>query len=216
MNKYGLKRGVKGSDVRHITTPQYYRDLYEKNEDLKESIEYLEEEKQEVYDKVRNMYDRKDEAREKFLDMDEYVRNKEKVISAAETHIEQLRQDYEPYKAQDDLNLLLDVFPTMSENLRVAKLCKDVGLATDTTKQIFKGDPVTITGNLHSPEHDRDFEVDDAQLKLVKVSDDAYKLRLKLNGQNISNWFKEQFSKLRQVIRPNKPTLPTPKRGQGI
>ena len=78
MQKYGLKRGIKSSEARHIITPQYYRDLYEQNEGLKESIGYLEEERQEVYDIVRDLYDRKEEVQEKFLDMDEYVRSKER------------------------------------------------------------------------------------------------------------------------------------------
>lgn len=217
MNKYGLLRGIKGSDARHITTPQYYRDLYEKNEDLRESIGYLEEEKQDVYNKVRNMYDHRDEAREKFLDMDKYVRNKEKEITATETRIEQLRQDYEPYKAQDDLNLLLDIFPHFKEHLRMAKYCKGIGLTTDTTKQLFERKDVAITGKLHSPEHDRDFSIQDAKLKLFKEPGDTYKLRLNLNGQNIIDWFKEQFSKLWQAVRPHiKPTPPTQKKGRGM
>ena len=78
MAKYGLQRGIKGSDARHITTPQYYRDLYAKNDDLKGGIEILKERKEDVYNSVRDLYDRKDEARKKSLDMDEYVRRKGK------------------------------------------------------------------------------------------------------------------------------------------
>ncbi|MDR0748426.1 MAG: plasmid recombination protein [Tannerellaceae bacterium] len=59
MEKYGLQRGIKGSDARHISTPQYYRDLYVKNEDLKEDIEVLQERKEEAYHSMRDMYDRK-------------------------------------------------------------------------------------------------------------------------------------------------------------
>lgn len=32
---YGLGRGIKGSDAWHISAPQYYRDLYIQNEELK-------------------------------------------------------------------------------------------------------------------------------------------------------------------------------------
>jgi len=106
MQKYGLQRGIKGSDARHISTPQFYRDLYVKNEDLKEDIEILQEQKEEVYDSVRDLYDRKDEAREKFLDMHEYVQQKEKDVTEMQARLEQLKQDYEPFKAQDDLNTL--------------------------------------------------------------------------------------------------------------
>ena len=53
MAKYDLQRGIRGSDARHISTPQFYRDLYAKNEDLKEDIEVLQERKEEVYDSMR-------------------------------------------------------------------------------------------------------------------------------------------------------------------
>ena len=69
---------------------------------------------------MRDLYDRKDEAREKFLDMHDYARQKETEISALESRLEQLRQDYEPYKAQEDINLLLAILPTLGENLRMA------------------------------------------------------------------------------------------------
>lgn len=217
MRKYGLERGIKGSDARHISTPQYYRELFAQNEDLKENIEYLQEEKQEVYEKVRDMYDRKDEAREKFLNMHEYTQQKEKEISDLETRIEQLKQDYEPYKAQDDINLLFDVFPHLSERLRMAQLFKGIGLAIDTIKQLFKGEPLSFTGKLYSPEHDRDFSVQEAKLQLFKEQDSPDKLRLSLNGQNILDWFKEQFSKLQQTIKPHiKPVQPEQKKGRGI
>ncbi len=46
MGKYGLQRGIRGSDARHITTTQYYRDIYAKSEDLREDIAELEEQKE--------------------------------------------------------------------------------------------------------------------------------------------------------------------------
>lgn len=49
--------------LKNTISPNKYR--FAQNEDLKENIKYLQEEKQEIYEKVRDMYDRKDEAREK-------------------------------------------------------------------------------------------------------------------------------------------------------
>lgn len=217
MNKYGLQRGIKGSDARHISTPQYYRDLYAKNEDLKENIEYLEEQEQEVNEKIRDLYDRKDEAREKFLSMHDYVQDKEKEITDMESRLEQLKRDYEPYKAQEDINLLFSIFPQLSERLRIAQLCKGMGLAVDAIKQLFKGEAVTVTGKLHSPEHGQSFNVQDSKLQLFKESKDSDRLKLCINGHNIIDWFKEQFDKFRQTIRPHiKPAPPTPKKGRGI
>lgn len=111
------------------------------NGNLKESIGYLEEEKQEVYEKVRDMQNRKDELREKFLNMHEYTQQKEEEISDLENRIAQLK-----YKAQDDINLLFEIFPNLSERLLIAQLCKGVRLAMDTLKQLFKGEAVPVTG----------------------------------------------------------------------
>ncbi|MCD7972028.1 MAG: plasmid recombination protein [Candidatus Azobacteroides sp.] len=214
MRKYGLQRGIKGSDARHISTPQYYRELFAQNEDLKENIEYLQEEKQEVYEKVQDMYDRKDEAREKFMNMHEYPQQKEAEISDLETRIEQLKQKYEPYRGQDDINLLFSVFPQLSERLRIAQLCKGIGLTIDAIKQLFTGEAVTMSGKLHSPEHNQSFSVQDAKLQLFKESKNSERLKLSINGHNIIEWFKEQFVKLRQTVRPNiKPTTPTQNKG---
>lgn len=201
MNKYGLQRGIKGSDARHITTPQYYRDLYAKNEDLKEDIEHLQEQKQEVYDKVRDLYDRKDEAREKFLDMHDYAQNKEKEIADMELRLQQLKQDYEPYKAQEDMNLLLAILPTLGENLRMAQLCRGVGLTVEAIKKLFRGETLSVTGKLHSTEHNRSFEVQDAKLQILKEQGELNvpdKYRLSINGQNILDWFKQKYQELKR------------------
>ena len=49
MQKYGLKRGIEGSKTRHISTQQFYRKLFAQNEDLKENIEILQEQKSDAY-----------------------------------------------------------------------------------------------------------------------------------------------------------------------
>jgi hypothetical protein len=41
MSKYGLQRGIEGSKARHISTSQYYRELFAKNDGLKENIDNL-------------------------------------------------------------------------------------------------------------------------------------------------------------------------------
>ena len=221
MEKYGLQRGIRGSEARHIATPQYYRDLHVENANLREDIAELEEQKQEVNYKIRDLYDRKDEAQEKFWAKHEYNKQKENEISEKEARLEQLRQDYEPYRAQDDLNLLMDVFPKMAENLRMARFCKDVGLTTDDTRTLFSAGEVTVTGKLRSPEHDRDFDVQDAKLQLCKTQD-APTLFLHINGKNILDWFSEQFDKLKQAVRTyfrptvRQPLQPKQNKGQGI
>jgi hypothetical protein len=81
MSKYGLRRGIDGSDTRWISTQQFYRELFVENEHLKEDNEVLQEQKEATYEKVRDLYDRKDEMRDRFLDMDIHLREKEKELN---------------------------------------------------------------------------------------------------------------------------------------
>lgn len=46
IGKYGLKRGIVGSNARHISTNQYYRDLLSQTEDMQEDISLLLEQRE--------------------------------------------------------------------------------------------------------------------------------------------------------------------------
>lgn len=203
MAKYGLKRGIDGSEAKHTTNQEYYRELFVQKDELQEYVEVLQEEKTEINEKIQDLYDRKDKAREKFLNMHEYNKQKESEISETESRLAQFKQYYEPYKAQEDLNLLIRLFPKLSESLRMAQLCKGVGLAIDTIKQLFTGEAVLFTGKLHSPEHDQSFDVQDAKLQIFKEQGSPDKFRLSLNGQNILDWFKQKYQEIKQTIRPH-------------
>lgn len=217
MNKYGLQRGIEGSEARHISIPQYYRDLVVKSEDLKEDVEALQEQKEEVNDKIRDLYDRKDEAREKFLNMDEYVRRKEKELATMETRLQQLKQDYEPYKAQEELNAITKYYPMMKEQMRIAELCERIGLTFDSVRSLIFGK--TLTGEsvkLYSPEHERHFQAENVQLKIEKEPDNPAKFRLSLNGQNIIDWFRQKYQKLQATIRIAPKQKPEVDKSKGI
>ena len=55
MAKYGLQRGIRGSEARHTTTMQYYRDLKKKNEVLETETRLLQEKKTEVQEELRQV-----------------------------------------------------------------------------------------------------------------------------------------------------------------
>ncbi|GHT35433.1 mobilization protein BmpH [Bacteroidia bacterium] len=199
MNKYGLQRGIEGSEARHVSTQQFYRDLHIQNETLKEDIEDLTEQKQEVYGKVRDMYDQKDEAQEKFLAMDEHIRQKNKELATIETKLKTAHQDYEPYKVQKELNLIHELFPMMKENLRIAELCKKIGIGIEYIKMLFSGKSLTAKSfSFFSPEHNQKFTAENINLKIDKEQDNSNKLRLTLNGINILDWFREKYQEVQQ------------------
>ncbi|KAA6339347.1 Plasmid recombination enzyme [termite gut metagenome] len=204
MQAYGLQRGIEGSEARHINTQQYYRELYVKNENLKEEIEELQEQKEATKEEVRYIYDRKDEARDKFLAMDECVRRKDNELAIIETKLQKAKQAYEPYKAQEELNLIQELFPMMKEQLRIADLCRKIGLAIENIKALFEGRSLTAKSfSFFSPEHNQKFTAEDVRLKIEKEPDNPNKLRLIINGINIMDWFEQKYKEVQQRIKVN-------------
>jgi restriction endonuclease S subunit len=126
----------------------------------------LQEQKDETYEKVRDLYDYKDEARDKFLDMDRHLHEKEQELNTIETKLQKARQDYEPYKAQEELNFIHDLFPMMKENLRIVKLCRKIGLAIEYIKMLFTGKTLTVKSfSFFSPKHNQKFTAENINLK---------------------------------------------------
>ncbi|KAA6327781.1 hypothetical protein EZS27_023260 [termite gut metagenome] len=204
MQAYGLQRGIEGSKAKHINTGKYYRELYVKNENLKEEIEDLQEQKEATREEVRHVYGMKDEARDKYLAMDEYVRRKDNELISIETKLQKAKQEYEPYRAQEELNLIHDLFPMMKEQLRIAALCQNIGFTIEAVKQLLKGITLSITsGKLYSSEHKQYFEVKDAQVKIEKEPDNPNKLRLAINEMNVLDWFRQKYKELQQRIKVN-------------
>jgi hypothetical protein len=204
MNKHGLQRGIEGSEARHLSTQQFYRDLHLKTTILRADIEDLSTQKQEVYEKVRDMYDLKDEVRDKFLAVDAHVRDKETALVRVETKLQKARQEYEPYEAQGVLNLIHELFPMMKEQLRIADLCRKIGLGIDSIKELFEGKSLTAKSfSFFSPEHKQKFTAKDVELKIGKEPGNPNKLRLNINGADILEWFKQQFNKLQQISKMN-------------
>lgn len=53
MSGYGLQRGIDGSEAKHITTRQYYRDLVQRTEQLRTDIGQLQDRKETVQEELK-------------------------------------------------------------------------------------------------------------------------------------------------------------------
>jgi DNA-binding transcriptional MerR regulator len=214
MQVYGLQRGIEGSKAKHITTGQYYRELYVKNEYLKGEIENLQEQKAATKEEVRHVYDLKDEARDKFLAMDAYVRRKDNELTIIETKLQKAKQEYEPYQAQEELNLIHELFPMMKEQLRIVDLCQKIGFTIEAVRQLLKGITLSIaSGCLYSIEYKQHFEVKEAIIKIDHEPNSPNKLRLTINGTNIIDWFRLKYKEVQQRMKFNSPHNPINNKG---
>jgi len=209
MSKYGLSRGIVGSEARHITTLQYYRDLEANKQDLVEHIEALHEQREDVSDKIRDLYDRKDDARNKFLVMDEHLKEKNKELSEAEIKLQQANRDLEPVRMQEDFNLLKELFPALLGLLKLAKYCLSVGFSKEQAKDLVTLKPVRFDGQLYSPEHRQHFNAENVTARIERSPTDSQQALLTIDGTGIGRWFSERYQRLQQKIQPQTPMQST-------
>ena len=104
------------------------------------------------------------------------------------------------------LNTLLEKafkwFPMLREMLRMEKLCAVIGFTKDMIDCLLtKKEAIQCNGKIFSEEHRRKFEIKNDIFKVEKNPTDDSKLVLTINRQPISEWFKEQWEKLRQGLR---------------
>lgn len=88
------------------------------------------------------------------------------------------------------------------EQLRLEKLCRLIGFNQKQTDQLVTGKSIVYSGDLYSEEHKRTFTAEKAGFQVMRNPTDEKKLVLSINRQPISDWFKEQFNKLCQIMKP--------------
>jgi hypothetical protein len=216
MGKYGLQRGIDGSEARHISTSQYYRDLVIKSEDLKETVEIMQEQKEEVNEKIRDLYDRKDKAREKFLNMDEYVRRKEKELEEVKTKLEQAKHEIDPNNVRSDFNLMRELFPKLDELLKQAKFCLKVGFTKEMASMLVNEKPVRFSGALYSHEYERKFQTEQSTARIEENPKEQGKFRLMIDGLHVVDWFRQKYREMQKAMGIHLKERPEVNRNKGI
>lgn len=104
------------------------------------------------------------------------------------------------------LNTLLEKafkwFPMLKEMLRMEKLCATIGFTKEMIESLLtKKEAIQCSGKIYSDEHRRRFDIKNNIFRVEKSSIDDNKLVLTINRQPISEWFKEQWEKLRRGLR---------------
>ncbi|MCD7816960.1 MAG: mobilization protein [Bacteroides sp.] len=104
------------------------------------------------------------------------------------------------------LNTLLEKafkwFPMLKEMLRMEKLCATIGFTKEMIESLLtKKEAIQCSGKIYSEEHRRKFDIKNNIFRVEKSSIDDNKLVLTINRQPISEWFMEQWEKLRRGLR---------------
>lgn len=225
MQVYGLDRGIDGSEARHITQPQYYRELYQKNKTMQEDIALLLQQKeaeqknleelksqvkkQEVVKSAKSAIlgifsnSEKDKLENENRELKDKIENldKELIKTRSDNYTKISQMEVQMKNDKSIVAKLNEYFPKVSEGIRIIRLCEVIGLAVDTIKKLLEGKSLTFkNGSLYSPEHKQNFDAKDTTIAINTDPKDEKKYQLTANNIQISDWFKLKYKEFRQSI----------------
>ena len=93
MAKYGLQRGVEGSEAKHISTQQYYREVFVRKNEMAEQIENLKEQQKTLTVDIAALQAQQRAAQTDCNIIDEQRRKKKEELEKAETELAQTRRE---------------------------------------------------------------------------------------------------------------------------
>lgn len=93
MAKYGLRRGIDGSEAKHISTQQYYREVFVRKNEIAEQIENLKGQQETLTVDIAALQAQREAARSDYNAIDEQRRKKQEELAKAETELAQTRRE---------------------------------------------------------------------------------------------------------------------------
>lgn len=91
MEKYGLRRGIVGSEARHITTREFYRNAIAQQESIQENIELLLQTEEFKRQSVENLKQKESKALIDCKQADDLKQQKESELEQAETELKEVK-----------------------------------------------------------------------------------------------------------------------------
>ena len=191
MGKYGLQRGVRGSEARHTTTAQYYRDLIRQTSELEANVQQLQTEQQQAeqqLDEVRQevksekLEATKMEAKAAFVakvgslfgsnKLKEEREELQQRISALENqnkeliqHIKTMEQEHkeERTKFNEYVDKIQRYFPYVEKLLPLIDFCRTtLKFSERVIQELCKLKEIRLKGDFYSTEFNRKFHDENA------------------------------------------------------
>ncbi|MCT4139393.1 plasmid recombination protein [Elizabethkingia anophelis] len=216
MQKYGLRRGIEGSQSRHISTSEYYRDLHSKNELLKQEhdkklseLNAIEKNisTKKVIENVANVLtgsktkklEQENELMKKEITTITILKDREK--TEIQQSLSKLENDLENQNKVFDK--LMKYHPEIKDSLPIISECEKLGFSQDLIKHLLEKDEVYIKGEIYSSRHFKSFRVDDLKVSIEYDHKQKAKV-LKIDGLNSMQWLDEKYKEsLRSKFQNN-------------
>ncbi len=183
MAKYGLQPGVRGSEARHVSAAQYYRDLKRWTGELEADNHTLQNEIAARDENIELLQEQMQ------CQQEEYHRQLMEIQAKHRKEVSLLKTVISKAAAW---------FPYFRKMLHMENFCLKIGFNDRQVATLISGKPLEYAGKLYSEEHKRKFKTERATFHVVK---DNTKLVLCMEGKPIGEWFREQLDKLFSSVR---------------
>ncbi|MCC8036260.1 MAG: plasmid recombination protein [Rikenellaceae bacterium] len=160
MAKYGLERGVRGSDARHITTQEFYRNAIAKKGNLQENIEELLKVEEMKRQTVEQLKEQEQEATARYWQADTLKQQKESELSQTEKELKEVKGQLKTEKfrssAADAGSAIMDGISSALGTSKVKRQQQEIdNLKSENQNQQQKITVLNQTINRERKEHEK-------------------------------------------------------------
>ena len=230
MEKYGLQRGVRGSEARHTTTAQYYRDLIRQTSELEANVQQLQPEQQqaeqqlgEVRQEVKSekLEAAKTEAKAAFVakvgslfgsnKLKEEREELQQRISALENqnkeliqHIKTMEREHkeERTKFNEYVDKIQRYFPYVEKLLPLIDFCQNtLKFSERVIQELCKLKEIRLKGDFYSTEFNRKFHDENAAFIFKEDKNRKGHYHICVNGIPLVQWFRQKANEWRNGLR---------------
>ena len=230
MAKYGLQRGVRGSEARHTTTAQYYRDLKRQTDELEANVQQLQTEQQQAeqqLDEVRQevksekLEAAKTEAKAAFVakvgslfGSNKLKKEREELqqrISALENqnkeliqHIKTMEREHkeERTKFNEYVDKIQRYFPYVEKLLPLIDFCQNtLKFSERVIQELCKLKEIRLKGDFYSTEFNRKFHDENAAFIFKEDKNRKGHYHICVNGIPLVQWFRQKANEWRNGLR---------------
>lgn len=230
MEKYDLQRGVRGSEARHTTTAQYYRDLVRQTSELEANVQQLQTEQQQAeqqLDEVRQevksekLEAAKTEAKAAFVakvgslfgsnKLKEEREELQQRISALENqnkeliqHIKTMEREHkeERTKFNEYVDKIQRYFPYVEKLLPLIDFCQNtLKFSERVIQELCKLKEIRLKGDFYSTEFNRKFHDENAAFIFKEDKNRKGHYHICVNGIPLVQWFRQKANEWRNGLR---------------
>lgn len=207
MNKYGLMRGIKGSEARHINQTEFYRNQAIESQNLQTNIEMLLAVEDAKRQSIEDFKQKEQEAKLKFQQAEQQKQQKESELKKTEENLNQvkgqLKTEELKSKVADVGSNIMDGIGSMIGSSKMKKQQKEIE-SLQSDKELLTKEIQLLKQDIQTIKKEHNSIVEKLKQELKKIYDVFPKIKELLRIENLCRYigFSEEMTKKILEMRP--------------